>query len=152
MNTKFFATLLMAVILMGCTQQATTAPLPKPQLNYTQAELDEEFKLRWNETALIREDNFKLKFLDVLEDSRCPPKVTCVWEGQASILMSAIREDKNAGNFTLKLRAGHDDVAVQAVDGHFVRLLEVDNNQSNTSKKIRPSNYTITLLVTKFGK
>ncbi|WP_378180789.1 hypothetical protein [Aquimarina sp. SS2-1] len=40
--------------------------------------------------------NFKdssIKFLKVLEDSRCPTDVTCVWAGQAKLLLGIYKND-----------------------------------------------------------
>jgi len=35
-----------------------------------------------------------VKFLKVLEDSRCPSDVTCVWEGQAKVLVEVTETGK----------------------------------------------------------
>ena len=35
-----------------------------------------------------------VKFLNVLEDSRCPLDVTCIWEGQAKVLVEVIETGK----------------------------------------------------------
>ena len=138
----------MVILAGGCTQQMTEK-VPQ-QINVTNAELDTEFQLKWNETAFIKSDDLKIRFVDVLGDSRCPPKVTCVWEGQVSVLVNVIRNNQDLGNFNLKLRAGHDDVAVEAVDGHFIKILNAEPYLTNASKTIKPSEYTITLVVTKF--
>ena len=43
--------------------------------------------------------NFKkatVKFLKVVEDSRCPSDVTCIWEGQAIVLVEVTETGKQA--------------------------------------------------------
>ena len=35
----------------------------------------------------INFDNHTIKFIEVLEDSRCPKNTTCVWEGRARVLV-----------------------------------------------------------------
>ncbi|MCG2793063.1 MAG: hypothetical protein L6262_05925 [Weeksellaceae bacterium] len=38
-----------------------------------------------------------LRFKDILEDSRCPVGVTCVWEGLAIVNMDAVSGDEKSG-------------------------------------------------------
>lgn len=42
-------------------------------------------KVALGETVVFEESS--ITFLDVLEDSRCPSDVTCVWAGQAKVLV-----------------------------------------------------------------
>lgn len=49
------------------------------------------FSLIEGETITIH--NTKIKFLKVLEDSRCPKKTTCIWEGRAKILVKIESEN-----------------------------------------------------------
>jgi len=39
--------------------------------------------------------NATIKFVKVLEDSRCPKDVTCVWEGQAKVLVEMTETGKD---------------------------------------------------------
>ena len=39
--------------------------------------------------------NATIKFVKVLEDSRCPKDVTCVWEGQARVLVEMTETGKD---------------------------------------------------------
>lgn len=38
--------------------------------------------------------SFAVRYLGVTEDSRCPPDVTCVWEGQVSVEFEYVDEDQ----------------------------------------------------------
>ena len=49
--------------------------------------IGEEFYLRIDESASIRGEDLRVRFLDVTEDSRCPEGVTCIWEGRVSCLV-----------------------------------------------------------------
>jgi hypothetical protein len=51
------------------------------------ANLDQEFSLAIGQTASIQGEELQLKFLKVVNDSRCPQDVTCIWQGQASCLV-----------------------------------------------------------------
>ncbi len=47
--------------------------------------LGEEFELAVNQTAQITAENISVTFQKVLEDSRCPIDVTCIWAGLAEV-------------------------------------------------------------------
>ncbi len=49
--------------------------------------LGEEFSLKIGESASMRGENLEITFLEVLEDSRCPKNVTCIWAGRARSLI-----------------------------------------------------------------
>jgi len=46
-------------------------------------------------------DNVSIKLLEVLEDSRCPSDVTCIWAGQAKVKVEVNVDGK--GSFTKEL-------------------------------------------------
>ena len=50
-----------------------------------QSSLDQAFTLRGGQQAVISGENLRLRFTEVLEDSRCPKQVECFWTGQARI-------------------------------------------------------------------
>lgn len=47
-------------------------------------DLSEEFSLHVGESVGIKGENLQVKFAGVVEDSRCPRGVVCIWEGRAS--------------------------------------------------------------------
>src|ERR1700712_3757212 len=47
--------------------------------------LNEPFALAGGQEAEIRAVGLRLRFTEVLEDSRCPKLVACFWSGQARI-------------------------------------------------------------------
>ena len=51
------------------------------------ANLGQEFSLSIGQTVSIQDEELQLKFLEVVNDSRCPSDVTCIWQGQASSLI-----------------------------------------------------------------
>jgi len=46
-------------------------------------------------------ENHTVKFVEVLEDSRCPKNTTCVWEGRARVLVEVTEKGKEAYKKTL---------------------------------------------------
>jgi hypothetical protein len=47
--------------------------------------LNEELSLHIGQTARITEENLTIEFIEIVEDSRCPRNVTCVWAGRAVV-------------------------------------------------------------------
>ncbi len=47
----------------------------------------QEFSLSVGQSVSIQSEDLKLKFLEVVNDSRCAKNVVCVWQGQASCLV-----------------------------------------------------------------
>ncbi len=47
--------------------------------------LGEEFELVVHQTAQMTAENISVTFQEVLEDSRCPVDVTCIWAGLAKV-------------------------------------------------------------------
>jgi len=57
--------------------------------NY-QAHLNEEFCLSVGQSAFVTEEDLGVKFIEIIEDSRCPQGVTCVWAGRVTCLIDII--------------------------------------------------------------
>lgn len=64
-----FVTLLLAA--SGCAR-----------LENLQVQLNEEFSLSIGQRAFIEEEKVEVGFIQVVEDSRCPTGVTCIWAGR----------------------------------------------------------------------
>src|ERR1043165_6118053 len=51
------------------------------------AVLGQEFKIKYGQELTIKGQGLKVKFASVLDDSRCAVKATCVWAGDAKIVI-----------------------------------------------------------------
>lgn len=71
-------TLLLALAAVSCAQSA-------PFEARVEAPLDAVFTLQVGQQAVIEDTPFRLRFVSVPEDSRCPIDVDCVWEGDARV-------------------------------------------------------------------
>lgn len=67
-------------LLWGAHSQET--PPPK------EVSLGEKFTLRAGQEAVIRDTDLRLRFSRVVQDSRCPIGVQCVWQGNGQIHLS----------------------------------------------------------------
>lgn len=70
---------------------------------------------------IASEEGFEIYFEEVVSDSRCPPRVECVWEGEATIKLQFNTSSKSTPFFLSTLPAGKDTL----VEGHQVELLEL---------------------------
>lgn len=104
-----------------------------------------QFQLKVNQTASLESDTVKVKFLNVISDSRCPTDVTCVWEGEAKIAVNIIKDGQDLGDFNLTNRAGQNN---QVFDGHRIQITKIDPSPIS-DKKIALSDYVVTLTISK---
>ncbi len=70
-------------------------------------EIGTEFSLYVGDSVVIKDHGIKLKFLDVLEDSRCPSDVICIWEGTVSLMINIEFNGQDLGNFILNSSNSH---------------------------------------------
>ncbi len=54
--------------------------------------LGQEFPLSIGQSAEIAGEDLEIKFLEVLEDSRCPKGAVCIWAGRVSCLLQITRK------------------------------------------------------------
>ena len=50
------------------------------------AKLGQEVELKIGQIASIQGEQFKVKFIEVTNDSRCPEGATCIWQGEVSCI------------------------------------------------------------------
>ena len=73
-NYKLLIVLLAAIFWVGsCAKNDSIDPDFK---------LEEAFDLKVDQTAFNQNENLQIRIKEILEDSRCPDGVMCVWEGQ----------------------------------------------------------------------
>ena len=82
MSRLWILVAVLALALVGCqfSDKAEAEPV--------EFRLDQEFTLSGGQEAVISGENLRLRFTDVLEDSRCPTRVECFWTGQARIAIA----------------------------------------------------------------
>jgi hypothetical protein len=128
--------LLPAILLAACGSDGS-GPDPMPAT----APTAQEHVVGFGET--IRVSGLSLEFTTLAEESRCPTSVTCVWEGNARVLISATRGSATA---VLELNS-NPRFAVRAVfEGYAIELRSVDPYPVAVAPP-RAEDYTVTLLV-----
>ena len=84
--------------------------------------LNEEFTLDYNKSAIVKIEGveYKIKFTNLEEDSRCPPDVYCAWQGQVAVKINL----NNETDFII----GHHTTILPTAEykNNTIRLLEVN--------------------------
>lgn len=81
--------------------------------------LDKEFALGLGQTAIIEEEKLVITFKAVLEDSRCPINVLCVWAGNGKVEFEVI--DIDGQKKSIFLNTGEEPYAT-TLKGHMLKL------------------------------
>jgi hypothetical protein len=91
---------------------------------------------------------FKIKFVEMVEDSRCPTGTTCVWAGNAKVKIE-VRGRKN-GSKTFELNSTTAPTVV-SYGGYDIKLSGLTPKPA-TNVRINPSGYVATFDVSRSGK
>ncbi|MEH1930217.1 hypothetical protein [Nostoc sp.] len=87
--------------------------------------LDTQFYLKYGQIAYLRSEGIEIKFSKVIEDSRCPINVTCIWAGQVTIGLDIIKNGRKFSTLILTLSPINDASATQSFGKYTVTLKEV---------------------------
>ena len=125
---------ILSLILISCKQP--TSP--------TGQKIEEEFVLKYGQSTQIQySDTFTIKFQSVAEDSRCPKGATCVWEGNAKIVLQVVQQDSLV-NTTLEpkelIYSGREGIKYR------IKLVSV-SPYPNINEQIKLEDYSIKLIV-----
>ena len=99
----------------------------------------ESFEIGNEERASFGKDNFSVMVAELIEDSRCPAGMNCIWEGHIKLRLTVQKNDK-VYDKEITLRAGRS--ATVEVDGYVVKLLG-----ANVTKMMGLKQYTYTFEV-----
>ena len=105
--------------------------------------IGKEFSLGIGQTASIEGEKLVIKFKAVLEDSRCPVNVVCVWAGNGKVEFEIL--DIDGQNKTVTLNT-EEEPRVTTLKGHNLKLISL-NPPRIDGVSISPGDYSVTLLV-----
>jgi len=109
------------------------------------AVLGQDFKIKYGQELTVKGTGLKVKF-ESLEDSRCPKDVTCVWAGDAKIVISVRRG--NARESKIELHTNGQFNLAGNYQHYVIKLIALDP-YPRTSAKEKPGDYVATLLIKK---
>ena len=128
-----------ATLLMLTSCASVNATDPQATIAATPGE---EFDLPFGRTAVLTGSPLRVRFTAVLEDSRCPSDVQCVWEGNIKISLLAAadaREQVVVLNGTLEPREA-------TVAGHTIELVRAAP-VPRSDKRIEEEEYVARLVI-----
>ena len=105
--------------------------------------IDKEFSLGIGQTASIEGEKLVIKFKAILEDSRCPVNVVCVWAGNGKVEFEVL--DIDGQNKTVILNTEEEQRAT-TLKGHKLTLISL-NPPRIDGVSISPGDYSVTLRV-----
>jgi hypothetical protein len=94
----------------------------------------QEFILNGGQEAAVSGENLRLRFIEVLEDSRCPTQVDCVWSGRAriAVLVQPAGHPPSTVEFTTSPGPTQNDATAE-VDGYTIGLKSLDPYPQTTA-------------------
>jgi len=109
------------------------------------AVLGQDFKIKYGQELTVKGTGLKVKFESV-EDSRCPKDVTCVWAGDAKVVITVRRG--NAKESKMELHTSTQLTQAGKYQRYVIKLVALDP-YPRTSVKEEPSDYVATVLIKK---
>lgn len=132
----------LTVALMGCqvSREADADPVD--------FQLGREFSLGGGQEAVFSGEDLRVRFTEVLEDSRCPTEVECFWTGQARIAVTVQPTGRasTTADFNTNPAPGQNVQTVR-VNDYAIRLQSLDPYPRTPDDPISFEDYRATLLV-----
>ena len=110
-----------------------------------QAPLNQEFIMRVGEDVVFKDEGLKVRFVSVLEDSRCPKGEQCITEGNGKIELQLRKSQKEPVTLELDTAFG---TQVADYEEFEVKLVGLDP-YPKMGRSIKPADYVVTVLVSK---
>ena len=145
-SMMLFLLLSVAVALpLGCLGPVTERPHDGDEP--VGVRLGQEFNLRIGQQAAVGAEGVRVRFASVVNDSRCPVDATCVWAGNAEVLIEAVANGSSAG---LKLNThGGANLPKEGRHQRYSVVLVALGPQPRRDSGIKATDYVATLVIRK---
>jgi hypothetical protein len=107
--------------------------------------LGQEFELKINQEAAIEGEGLAVIFESVLEDSRCPEGVDCIWSGNAKVRIRSTKQKQTPA--TIELNTDIESKSSSYLS-YEIRLVAL-KPRPKADKPVQPDEYRATLIVAK---
>lgn len=134
---SYFIFALLSLFVVGTVQESAGSS--------GEGSLGKEFKLRVGRGAVVRGEGLRAEFVSVVEDSRCPEGVNCIWAGNAKISLRLRKAGQKPATFDLNTGADPRSASHLGYEVTLVRLDPHPKADAPPNKKA----YVATLLVRK---
>ena len=109
--------------------------------------LGREFRLEFGKSITIEPEDLRIKFVNVVEDSRCPVDALCVWAGRAIVLIGVTSNGRGLGELELRLDPENQEL-VEGEIGDFLITISELSPHPKAENPIEKSDYIVSLIVT----
>lgn len=135
--------------LITCLLLATACDTKKAQdddtNDYNTVQFDAPFKMTQKKGVKFENDDLKILFNTVSEDSRCPEGTTCVWEGEVKVKLT-IKSKSGSEQVEIVRKGKQQENAIHKIGAHTIYLMAV-NPYPKSEQKIAQEDYKITMVV-----
>lgn len=152
MKTKWISFIVLICGTLSACQTATSSP-------EVTANVNTEFSLAPEQSAVVADADLTITFHSVPGDARCPSEVECVASGPVTISLSVQQGNETPTDLTLQTFTDHKGRAPSVpfegltnpaeLGEYLIQLVGVTPYPENPEIKIDPSEYRVTLLVSK---
>ena len=149
LGTPFALVLLLTCVLFGAGYvgcNGVTGSGVRTEERTGEAVLEREFKIKYGQELTVKGEGLRVTFASLLDDSRCPVNATCVWEGDAEILIGV--RQANAEESQLALHTNQKFSQAGKYQQYVLRLVALDP-YPRMDFEHKPGDYTATLLIKK---
>lgn len=112
-----------------------------------QAQTNQQVKVLINKQKIVTKDKITVKFVSLVEDSRCPTDTNCIWAGNAKIKIQVGKGKTAAKTFELNTHLEPQNVSFA---GYEIKLVNL-TPQPASNIRINRNGYTATFAVSKAG-
>jgi hypothetical protein len=109
------------------------------------AQTNQQIKLAVKKQKTVTKDKLTVKFVSVMEDSRCPIGVDCIWAGNAKIQIKVT--SRKGISKTFELNTGIQPQTIQ-FEGYEIKLGELSPHPK-ANVPANPNGYTANFVVSK---
>jgi hypothetical protein len=140
MKLAVFLLLLLLSICPGNNSNQTGKDSPARE-----AALNQKFKIGLGEDVVLKGEDLMMRFLSVLEDSRCPKGEQCITAGKGKIELRLKKLQKEPS--TLELNTSSETQAA-TYEGYEVKIVALDP-YPKMGGNIKRADYVLTVVVSK---
>lgn len=106
------------------------------------------FTLGQGQEAVVQSEDLHVRFDSVLEDSRCPTQVTCVWSGQARIAVAAWQDQEEPVMLEFNTNpVPAENQQALTYSSYTIQLESLDPYPQTPEQSIEQADYRVTLQI-----
>ena len=116
--------------------------------SFLQAQTNQKFTVQINQQKTLAKNKLTIKFVSLVEDSRCPTDTNCIHAGNAKITIKVGNAKGAAKTFELNTNSKPQTVSFS---GYEIKLTDL-NPKPATNIRINRNGYTATFTVSRLTK